>query len=111
MNGYQITFFTHRDRRHNGRPLAEWLVHLAREMDLHGATLIPAAEGFGHRRHLHGAHLFEAGDPPQEVQMAVTLDEAERLFERLRDEDVNLFYVKMPVEFGKLEPDAGGSRP
>ena len=27
MNGYQITFFAQRDRRHHGRPPADWLVH------------------------------------------------------------------------------------
>jgi len=34
--------------------------------------------------------------------MAVTADEAKRLFERLRTEGVQLFYVKTPVEFGTL---------
>ncbi|HYA75998.1 MAG TPA: DUF190 domain-containing protein, partial [Burkholderiaceae bacterium] len=48
MNGYQITFFTQQDRRHHGKPLADWLVHLAKDMDLRGATLIAASEGFGH---------------------------------------------------------------
>lgn len=48
MNGYQITFFTQQDRQHAGKPLADWLMHLAAEMGLRGATLIPGSEGMGH---------------------------------------------------------------
>ncbi len=106
MNGYQITFFTHQDSRHNGKLIGEWLVHLAQEMGLRGATLIAAGEGFGKGRRIHSAHFFELADQPVEVMMAVTREEAERLFERLKAEDVHLFYVNSPVEFGMLgEPD------
>ena len=106
MNGYQITFFTHQDARHKGKQVAEWLVQLSKEMGLHGATLLAAGEGFGKGRRIHSAHFFELTDQPVEVMMAVTHAEADRLFERLRAEDVHLFYVKSPVEFGKLgEPD------
>jgi PII-like signaling protein len=102
MHGYQITFFTQQDQRHHGRPLAEWLVHLAKELDLRGATLLAAAEGFGHRGRLHSAHFFELADQPLEVVMALSEEESERLFERLGAEGVHLFYVKSRVEFGTL---------
>jgi PII-like signaling protein len=107
MHGFQITFFTHQDKRHHGKPLADWLVHLARELELPGATLLAGGEGFGHHRKIHSAHFFELADQPVEVLMAVTAEEAERLFARLKDEGVHLFYVKTPVEFGVLgEPEA-----
>jgi PII-like signaling protein len=106
MNGYQITFFTQQDRRHHGKPLADWLVHVAQEMGLRGATLIPGSEGFGHHRRIHSVHFFELIDQPLEVLMAVTEDEAQRLFDRLRAEGVRLFYVKTPVEFGMLGEDS-----
>jgi uncharacterized protein len=102
MNGYQITFFTQQDKRHHGKPLGEWLVQLAREMNLPGATLIAGSEGFGHHRRIHSAHFFELADQPQEIQVAVSADDAARLFERLKAEGVHLFYVKTPVEFGTL---------
>jgi len=102
MNGYQITFFTQQDHRHKGKPIGDWLVHLAQELGLLGATLIPGGEGFGHHHRIHSAHFFELADQPQEVVMAVTEDEAQRLFERLRAEGVHLFYIKAPVEFGTL---------
>ncbi|CAK0781247.1 DUF190 domain-containing protein [Gammaproteobacteria bacterium] len=102
MNGYQITFFTEQNKRHHGKPLADWLVHLAQEMGLHGATMIPAAEGFGQHRRLHSTHFFELTDQPVEVVMAISEEETQRLFERLRAEGVRLFYVKTLVEFGML---------
>ncbi|MEL0028914.1 MAG: DUF190 domain-containing protein [Perlucidibaca sp.] len=100
MNGYQITFFTQQDRHHRGMPLADWLVRLAGELDLRGATLIPASEGSGHHHHLHSAHFFDLADQPLTVLMAVTEDEAARLFQHLRAEGVNVFFVKTAVEFG-----------
>jgi PII-like signaling protein len=102
MQGYQITFFTQQDHRHKGKPLADWLVHLAQEMGLRGATLIAGGEGFGHHGRIHSSRFFELADQPQEVVMAATGEEADRLFERLKAEGVHLFFVKTPVEFGVL---------
>ena len=102
MNGYQITFFTQQDHRHKGKPVGDWLVQLARQLGLRGATLMAAGEGFGHHGRIHSAHFFELADQPQEVVMALSVEEAERLFARLEAEGVHLFYVKVAVEFGTL---------
>lgn len=103
MNGFQITFFTQQDRKHRGKPVGEWLVELARELRLHGATLVTAAEGIGRSKRIHSAHFFELADQPVEVVMIVTAEEADQLFARLRSEKVALFYVKAPVEFGAID--------
>lgn len=100
MQGYLITFYTQQDKRHAGRPVAEWLVEMARDMGMPGATVIVGAEGFGQHRRLHSAHFFELADQPVEIQMAVAAADVERLFARLATEGVELFYVKTPVEFG-----------
>lgn len=102
MKGFQITFFTRQDRHHHHKPLAEWLLLAARDLGLRGATLFAASEGFGRHRHIHSAHFFELADQPQEIVMAVTEEEGERLFDLLRREGVHLFYVKSEVEFGTL---------
>ena len=102
MNGFQITFFTHQGRTHRRKPLADWLVHLSKDMGLRGATLISANEGFGHHHRIHSAHFFELAEQPLEVVMAVTNEESDRLFDRLKTEGVHVFYVKTPVEFGVL---------
>lgn len=102
MNGYQVTFFTVQDHRHKGKPVGDWLVHLAKQMGLAGATLIPGSEGFGYHRRIHSIHFVEMTDQPLEIVMILTSDEMDRLFERLDREGVHLFYAKMPVEFGTI---------
>lgn len=100
MQGYQLTFFTQQDHRHHGKSLAHWLVEEARAMGIGGATLLAASEGFGHHRRLHSMHFIELTDQPLEVVMAVTAEEADRLFARLKSEKIRIFYSKTAVEFG-----------
>ena len=103
MQGHQLTFFTQQDRKHGHLPLGEWLVQEARELGLGGATLITANEGFGHGHRLHSAHFFELADQPIEVTMALSESDAARFFQRLREEKINVFYIKTPIEFGMTE--------
>ena len=100
MQGFQITFFTQQDRKHNGISLAQWLLEEARNIGISGATLIPAAEGFGHDRKIRSTNFFELTDQPIELTMAVSEVDANRLFMRLKEEKINIFYVKTPIEFG-----------
>jgi PII-like signaling protein len=100
MLGYQLTFFTQQDRSHQGRPVAQWLVEEARAMGIGGATLTPAAEGYGHDRKLRSVHFFELTDQPMQVTMAVSEADATRLFARIKEAGVNVFFVKTPIEFG-----------
>ena len=100
MHGYQLTFFTQQDRRHGRVPLGEWLVQEARRLGIGGATLSTASAGFGHGHKLHSAHFFELADQPVQVTMALGAAEVERLFQRLREEKIDVFYVKTPIEFG-----------
>ena len=102
MNGYQITFFTHQDRRFKGKQIGDWLMHLVQELGLRGASLHAGCESFARGGRVHSAHFFELADQPVEVLIAVTTEEAARLFDRLKAEGVHLFYVKTPVEFGVL---------
>lgn len=100
MLGFQLTFFTQQDRKHHGVPLGQWLLEAAQDLGINGATLIPAAEGFGHDRKIRSAHFFELADQPIEVTMAVSGDEADRLFARLKADAIDIFYIKTPIEFG-----------
>jgi PII-like signaling protein len=102
MHGYQVTFFTQQNRRHRHMPLAEWLMVTARDLGVSGATVVAASEGFGAHRRIHSTHFFDLADQPQEVVMALTEDEAARLFDHLIAEGVHVFYVKTAVEFGVL---------
>ncbi len=100
MHGYQLTFFTQQSRKHNGLPLGEWLLQEARKLGIRGATLTAANQGFGHDGKLHSAHFFELSDQPIEVIMALSETDAERMFARLYEEKINVFFVKTPIEYG-----------
>jgi PII-like signaling protein len=100
VHGFQLAFFTQQDHRHRGKTLAHWLVEEARALGIGGATLVPASEGFGRHRRIHSARFVELADAPVEVVMAATIEEADRLFARLTAENVKLFYIKTPIEFG-----------
>lgn len=102
MKGYQLTFFTAQDRRHGRVPIGEWLLAFAREHGAAGGTLVGGAEGFDHAGRFHSAHFFELADQP--LSVTVSIDEAacQRLMEALAREDIDLAYVKVPVEYGRV---------
>ncbi|SDY19882.1 DUF190 domain-containing protein [Nitrosomonas sp. Nm58] len=100
MRGYQLTFLTQQSRQHGGLPLGEWLLQEARKLGIRGATLFVAAEGFGHDGKLHSAHFFELSDQPIEVTMALSAADVERMLTRLREEGINVFFIKTPIEYG-----------
>jgi len=100
MQGFQVTFFTTQDRRQANKPMAEWLLDLAKGLKIHGATSIVGSEGFGHHHRLHSRRFFELAEQPIEVTMAVSAEEIQQLFACLREAQVQLFYVVSAVEFG-----------
>ena len=102
MNGYQVTFFTQQDRRNHGLPLADWLLKAARDLGIAGGTVLAASEGLGHDKRLHSAHFFELADQPVEVTFALSELEVGALFALLAQENVRLFYTKVPVEYGVI---------
>lgn len=111
MNGFLVIFFTQQNRRHHGKMLGDWIVDLAKDMGLHGATLSTGIEGFGHTGRLHSAHFFDLADQPLEIRLAITEEESVRLFERLETEDISLFYIKTPIEFGTVGKNAEKAPP
>ena len=57
--------------------------------------------GFGRHGRLHEEAFFElAGDLPVEVEFLVSGEQAERLLALLKDENMRLFYARMPAEYG-----------
>jgi PII-like signaling protein len=100
MKGFLVIFFTQQNRRYQGKMLGDWIVDLAKDMGLRGATLSTGIEGFGHTGRLHSAHFFELADQPTEIRMAITEQESERLFKRLEVEDISVFFLKTPIEMG-----------
>jgi len=106
MKGYQLTFYTQQDRRHDGASMAEWLLELAKAQGALGATLFAANESFGHHGRLHAAHFFELADQPVGVTVAVDEATCARLLAAVRAGEADVFYVKIPVEYGRTGSEA-----
>ena len=101
MQGYHLKFYVQEQRRHGGVLAYEWLLEEAKKLGLHGGSAFRAIAGFGRHGRMHEQHFFElAGDLPVEVEFAVTEEEARRLLDHLALEDLQLFYLKVPLEMG-----------
>lgn len=102
MQGFQISFFMEQNTRQEKQLLSEWLLELAQACGISGATVFIGTSGFGKSHRIHSAHFFELMDQPVEVTMIVSNEESENLFSILKEKKIDLFYVKTPVEFGRL---------
>ncbi|MGF6530913.1 MULTISPECIES: DUF190 domain-containing protein [Paraburkholderia] len=105
MNGYQLTFYTEKNRKHGHQTVCEWLLHQVRELGICGATVISCSEGIGHAGARHAAHVLRLTDQPLQIILAVTEEEAGKLLDLVRAERVHVFYVRFPVEFDIIAGD------
>ncbi len=80
--------------------MARWIVDEAKKLGISGATLFAGQEGFGHDGRFHSDNYFDCEDQPQQVSVAVSPDECDRLMARLKEEKVRVFFTRSEVEFG-----------
>jgi PII-like signaling protein len=102
MQGFQVTFITEENRKHGHRGFAVWLLQVAKSLGIRGYTCVAAYEGYGRDGKVHSAGFIELADRPLEVTMAISTEQTNALFERLENEKANLFYIKVPAEFGTV---------
>ncbi len=101
MNGCFLKFYVAENRRHHHLLAYEWLLEEAQRLGLQGGSAFRALAGFGRQGRLHEEHFFElAGDLPVEVSFVTTQEEADRFLGRLKGEGLNLFYLRVPVDYG-----------
>ncbi len=100
MQGFLLTFFTQSNRCCEEKPVSEWLIDQAREIGARGATVFSGMEGFGHDGHLHSEGYFNLDDNPRQIVMALTPEESEQLFSRIKKAKLQIFYTKAHIEFG-----------
>ncbi|RKF22069.1 DUF190 domain-containing protein [Alginatibacterium sediminis] len=100
MQGFYVTFFTEQNRKHQGKPIGEWLIQKALELGLEGATMSTMSEGFGHDHKLHSAHFIDLSDQPVKVMLASHPEGISQLMDAIKQSNLNVAYVKTPVEFG-----------
>lgn len=101
MNGCFLKFYVAENLRHHHKLAYEWLLEEARRLGLHGGSAFRALSGFGRHGRLHAERFIElAGDLPVEVGFVVTTDEADRFLAHVAAEGLDLFYLRVPVEYG-----------
>ena len=101
MNGCFLKFYVAENRRHHHLLAYEWLLEEAQRLGLQGGSAFRALAGFGRQGRLHEEYFFElAGDLPVEVSFVTTPEEADRFLGRLKGEGLNLFYLRVPVDYG-----------
>ena len=108
MNGILLRFYVHENRKHRHILLYEWLLEKAKKLGIHGGSAFRAIAGYGRHGVLHEEHFFElAADLTVEVDFAVTETEAAALLDAIRADNVAVFFVKVPIEFGTTGGAAG----
>ncbi|HDU8210612.1 DUF190 domain-containing protein [Acinetobacter baumannii] len=107
MNGFLITFYTELNQRYHNQPIREWLVNLTKELGLRGVTVLHGSEGIDHTGKLHSMHFFEAVDQPVQIQFALDEAETTQLFDYLNSQNISIFYVKTPMQFGVVGNQKG----
>jgi PII-like signaling protein len=106
MKGLFLRFYVHENRKHRHVLLYEWLLEEAKKLGIHGGTAFRAVAGFGHHGTLHFQHFFElAGELTMQLDFLVSEEEAQRLFDVIKREKIRVLYMKVPVQFGVLNPD------
>jgi PII-like signaling protein len=101
MNGSFLRFYLHENHKHGHRLLYEWLLEAAQKLGIRGGSAFRAIAGFGRHGVLHEQHFFElAGELTVEVEFIVNDEEAQKLLELLRAEQLRVFYARVPAEFG-----------
>lgn len=104
MAGFQLKFYMHENRKHKGIILYEWLIEKAKSMGIHGGSVFRAIAGFGRHGIIHEEHFFElASDIPVEVVFILSQNECDHFITMLKEEKLNIFYVKIAVEYGVLD--------
>lgn len=110
MKGTFLRFYLHEGLKHRHQLLYEWVLEMARTLGIHGGTAFRAVAGFGHHGKLHFQHFYElAGDLTMQIDFLVTDEEADKLLAVVKSEGVRLLYMKVPVTFGVVNPDASDS--
>lgn len=103
MQGHYLKFIVQEKERNQGLPLYDWLLKEACKLGLPGGSAFRAIAGFGHSGVLHDAAFIElAGEEPVEVVFALTDADKTRLLNHLQQQNLSLFYVSIPAEFGHL---------
>jgi len=97
----QLIFYVTEKQLHAGKPLYEWLLDEARELGILGGSAFRAIAGFGRHGRLREDTFFElAGELAVKVEFVLEDNLAEQILQRVRAQNLNVFYVRYKVQSG-----------
>lgn len=103
MQGSLLRFYVHERDRIDGQPAWQWLLQEANQLNLPGGSAFRAMAGFGRHHVLRANHFFElAGTQAIEVEFVASDEDARALMSLVRDKHAEMFFVRVPAEFGTL---------
>ena len=106
MKGSLLRFYMHENRKHGHILLYEWLLEQAKQHGIHGGSAFRAIAGFGRHGKLHEQHFFElAGDLTVQVDFLVSNDDADRLIDLFRRENIHVVFARLEAEIGVINAD------
>ena len=96
-----LAFYVSEKQRHAGMPSYEWLLEEAKALGIHGGSAFRAIAGFGRHGRLHEETFFElAGELAVKVEFILDDALAGQMLERVRAQNMNVFYVRQEVQSG-----------
>ncbi|MGA7594852.1 MAG: DUF190 domain-containing protein [Gallionella sp.] len=96
-----LSIYTTEKQHHADMPLYEWLLEEARAMGVHGGSAFRAIAGFGRHGRMHEETFFElAGELAVKIEFVLDDALAEKLIERIRRLNMDVYYLKQRVETG-----------
>ncbi len=99
----KLEFYVAEKQHHSNRPLYEWLLEEARTLGITGGSAFRAIAGFGRHGTMHEDTFFElAGELAVKVEFIVSDEQADQLLGVLREQHLNIFYLRSPVQTGLI---------
>ena len=97
----KLTFYVTEKQLHAGVPLYEWLLEEAKALGILGGSAFRAIAGFGRHGRLREETFFElAGELAVKVEFVLDDKLAEQILQRVRAQNLNIFYVRHNVQSG-----------
>ncbi len=98
-----LDFYVTEKQHHTGKLLYEWLLEEACSQGIQGGSAFRAIAGFGRHGTMHEDTFFElAGELSVKVEFIVSDEQADRLLGVLREQNLNIFYLRSPVQAGLI---------
>ena len=96
-----LSFYISEKQHHSDMLLYEWLLEEARTMGVRGGSAFRAIAGFGRHGRMHEDTFFElAGELAVKVEFVLDDVLAERLIEKIRRLNMDVYYLKQTAEDG-----------